>query len=326
MYILGLDCGGTSSQALLTTADGRVLGRGQGGPANYTVDGISGVVNSVLESTGQCLKQAQLDYSTLHEQGVILALGVSGAGREAEKAEIKQAFEGLGFNSVVVGHDAHIALLGALGGTDGVVVISGTGSIAYGLYNGKSSRVGGWGFLLGDEGSSFWIALHALQQVMRGYDGRRNIDQDLFEAACDYFSISKAEQLLPLVYKTPLDRGFIGGFSRKIAVLADHGHTWSREILAEAGSQLGHLAAAALIELGLQDARGKVGACGGVFAAGDWILLPMQERISQIAPDQKLILSEFRPEVGAVLLAAKHLKLDMEGILTQLRQSLRSMI
>ncbi len=325
MYILGLDCGGTSSQALLTTVDGRVLGHGQGGPANYTVDGLDGVVSSVLEGTSQCLKQAGLESSTLHEQGVVLALGVSGAGRETEVAEIKKGFEDLGFKHVVVRHDAHISLLGALGGADGVVVISGTGSIAYGLRNEQSSRVGGWGFLLGDEGGSFWIALRALQQVMWGHDGRKNVDEDLFEAACDYFKISKADQLVPIVYRTPLNRGFIGGFSRKVTSLADHGHNLSRTILAQAGRELGHLATAALTELRLLNSSGKVAACGGVFAAGDWILSPMQERILQSAPNQKLTLPEFMPEVGAVLLGAKQISLDMESILTQLRQSFTSM-
>lgn len=322
MYILGLDCGGTSSQALLTTIEGRVLGHGQGGPANYTIDEIDGVVTSVLESTGQCLKQAQLDSRALHEQGVILALGVSGAGREIEMAEIKKAFEGIGFNHVVVGHDAHIALLGALSGADGVVVISGTGSIAYGVHNEQTSRVGGWGFLLGDEGSSFWLALRALQQVMRGYDGRKNVDQDLLKAAFDYFNVSHAEQLPPLMYKTPLNRGFIGGFSKNIATLAAEGHHLSRELLTEAGTQLGDLAVAALTRLGLLESSGKIGACGGVFAAGDLILSPMQERIRSNAPHQKLTLPEFKPEVGAVLLAAKYGQFDLKRMLMELRQSL----
>ena len=79
-------------------------------------------------------------------------------------------------------HEATIALFGALGGADGVVVIAGTGSIAYGLNGSKSSRIGGWGYLLGDEGSAFWIALCALRQGMQGYDGRAPLDPILWEA------------------------------------------------------------------------------------------------------------------------------------------------
>src|SRR5699024_11034486 len=109
-----------------------------------------------------------------------------------------------GFSQVVADHDASIALLGALSGSDGVAVIAGTGSIAYGLSGEQSSRVGGWGYLLGDEGSGLWIAKQALQQVMQGYDGRLEPDLDLIDAARNYFNVSELGQLIPLIYQQPL--------------------------------------------------------------------------------------------------------------------------
>lgn len=322
MYILGLDCGGTSSEALLATIDGLVIGRGHGGPANYTVNGVNGVVQSVLEAARGCLRQAGLDLSSLRKQGVVLALGISGAGREPEVADLKRAFQNAGFDHVVVGHDASIALLGALGGADGVVVIAGTGSIAYGLHNDRSRRAGGWGYLLGDEGSAFWIALRALQQVMWGYDGRARQDQALLEAVCNYFQVPEVAQLIPAIYKTPLNRGFVGGFSKEVAAFANQGHLLCQEILAEAGCQLGHLAVAALAQLGLLELDGRVGVCGGVFAAGDWVLKPMQREIQRTAPNQILTLPDFKPVVGAVLLAAKHCNLDMGRMVAKLKQTL----
>lgn len=314
MYILGIDCGGTSTKALLTTVEGGIIGRGQGGPANYIVDGIDGVVKSVLEGVRGCLGPTPLDLSALHQEGVFLALGVSGAGRETDVEIVKEAFHSLGFEHVVVGHDATIALFGALGGADGVVVIAGTGSIAYGLRDGQSRRAGGWGYLLGDEGSAFWMGIRALQQVMHGYDGRSKRDQDLLKAACDYFQVQDATELIPLIHKTPIDRGLIGGFSREITTLANEGHGLCQEILAEAGRQLGQLAVAVLSKLELLDAQGRVGACGGVFSAGDPILVPMQEEIHRRAPGQILTLPDFEPVVGAVLLAARHFKLDLDRI------------
>lgn len=322
MYILGIDCGGTSSEALLTTKDGRVLGRGQGGPANYTVNGTSGVVGSTLEAIRGILEQSGLDWATLRQQGVTLALGVSGAGRDQEKERIRQVLESEGFAQVVVDHDAVIALLGALSGMDGVVVIAGTGSIAYGSHGERSHRAGGWGYLLGDEGGASWIALRALQQVMWGYDGRVVQDQTLLEAVCAYFKISDPSQLVPVIYKTPLDRGFIGGFSEIIGNLANQGHLASQEILAEAGRQLGYLAVAALRELGLVNRNGRVGACGGVFSAGEWVLGPMAEEIRRTAPGQTLTLPDFKPVVGAVFLAARQLDLHIPSLAARLKESL----
>ena len=320
MYILGVDCGGTSTKALLTTFDGCIVGRGQGGPANFTVNGVDGVLSSTFEATEQCLKEAGLDLPALRENGVLVSLGVSGAGREKESVAMRQALQDSGFDRVTVTHDGHIALSGALGGSDGVVVIAGTGSIAYGIHQERSSRVGGWGYLLGDEGSAFWVALQALQQVMWGYDGRGVQDQVLLEAVFAYFGLTQVEELIPIIYRNPLDRGFIGGFSKEISLLADQGHLLSRNILQEAGRQLGRLAVAALVELGLLELQGSVGACGGLFAAGDWVLVPMQAEIHRSAPHQTLILPKFEPVVGAVLLAAKHFELDIDRIITGLEQ------
>lgn len=322
MYILGIDCGGSSTEALLTTQEGRVLGYGQGGPANYTVNGTSGVVQSVLTAVRGSLEQSGLQLENLHQRGVVLALGVSGAGRSAEQVQIRRALESEGFAQVVVAHDAVIALLGALSGADGVVVIAGTGSVAYGVNGGRSHRVGGWGYLLGDEGGAVWIALKALQQVMWGYDGRLTKDETLLQAAKVYFGIGEPMELIPLIYKTPLDRGLIAGFSTVIGKLAQEGHAAAQEILVDAGRQLGRLAVAALQELGLAEAKGRVGACGGVFSAGQWVLGPMAEEIRRAAPEQTLTLADFKPAAGAVFLAARHLGLDLPSVAAGLEESL----
>jgi len=320
MYLLGIDCGGTSTEALLTTLEGRVLGRGHGGPANYTVNGVSGVLRSVREAMRGCWAQSGLEEAEAVPQ-ITLAIGVSGAGRPSEHAELPEAFHPEGFTRVVVAHDAHIALLGALSGTDGVAVIAGTGSIAYGIHGERSHRVGGWGYLLGDEGGAFWIALQALRRVMRAYDRRLPEDQVLLEAVKSYFNVVDPSELIPLIYKTPLDRGYIGGFSKTIGTLADQGHGASQEILADAGRQLGRLAVSALAELGLTKTEGRVAACGGVFSAGRWVLVPMEEEIRLAAPRQRLTLPDFNAAAGAVFLAARHLCLELSPVAEGLRES-----
>jgi len=122
--------------------------------------------------------------------------------------------------------------------------------------------------------------------VMWGYDGRLTEDETLLQAAKVYFGIGEPMELIPLIYKTPLDRGLIAGFSTVIGKLAQEGHAAAQEILVDAGRQLGRLAVAALQELGLAEAKGRVGACGGVFSAGQWVLEPMAEEIRRAAPEQ----------------------------------------
>lgn len=322
MHILGLDCGGTSSQALLTTTSGRILGSGRGGPANYTVNGVDGVLASVHQATKEALQGTNLELDQLQSAGVILALGVSGASRPPDLINLTEAFQKEGFPHVIVKHDATIAQLGALSGEDGVIVIAGTGSIAYGVRDTRSARVGGWGYLLGDEGSALWIALRALQQVMWGYDGRVPQDPILEEAAVKYFKISQVEQLVPTVYQTPLDRGFIGGFSKTVTALASEGHKTCQTILAQAGRELARLAVAALTKLDLLEVEGRVGACGGVFAAGEYLIPFMQAELEESGGKQVVSLPDFEPVVGAVLLGAQALNLPLTELVKELRRSI----
>ena len=275
-----------------------------------------------MESSKQAMEgpsQAKLDFQAVHSKGVVLAAGVSGASRPHDLIHLTQAFQKEGFQDVVIGHDAVIALYGALSGQDGVIVISGTGSIAYGKRRERTARVGGWGYLLGDEGSAFKISLHALQYMMWGYDGRGSRDSVLEEAALEYFQISSVEQLVPVLHRLPLDRGYIGGFTKVLTTLAADGNTICIGILQEAGKELGRLALAAIERLELVEQPGRVGACGGVFAAGSHILQPMQEMIRTAAPAQIVSVPDFEPVVGAVFMGYEHLGLDLRT----LRQAFR---
>lgn len=319
MYVFGLDCGGTKTQALLATVGGEPLGLGRGGAANYTLNGVEGVLGAADQAMREALNQAGLDFQTLQDEGLILALGVSGAGRPQDWRALKQAWLGRGFTQVLVRPDAAIALLGALSGQDGVVVIAGTGSIAYGVRRKQEVRVGGWGYLLGDEGSAFRIALRALQRVMQGWDGRVPRDLHLETAVLQYFKIPALEQLVPLVYKLPLDRGALAGFSKTVTALAQGGHGVCQEILREAGQELARLALAALEKLQLLEDPGRVGACGGVFKAGDFVLKPMQKEIWGQAPRQKVTLPDFEPVVGAVLLGIGALNFPVKEAVDRLR-------
>lgn len=311
MYVLGLDCGGTSTQALLAAVTGEILGRGTGGPANYTSHGVKTVVESSKQAIQEALSQAQLDLDTVQSSGAVLAAGVSGASRQQDQNHITQAFQSEGFQNIVITHDGVIALYGALSGQDGVVVISGTGSIAFGKHGHETARVGGWGYLLGDEGSGFKISLRVLQHIMWGYDGRGPREPVLEEAALEYFQISSAEQFVPVLYRLPLDRAYIGGFTKVITTLAAAGNQTCIRILHHAGTELGRLGKAAIERLHLMDQPGRVGACGGVFAAGSLIIQPMQDIISTAAPGQIVVLPDSEPVVGAVLIGCEHLGLNL---------------
>ena len=170
MYIIGIDGGGTKTTGILATATGQPLAQVQSGPANYHV-------------VGEAKTQAVLEgiVAELYEKGDIpptsavrFCLGMAGLGRPADREVIGRICDELGIRqNRILTHDAHIALVGGTEKQEGVIVISGTGAIVYGINtDGREARASGWGYLLGDEGSGYDIAIKGLQAVVRAADGR----------------------------------------------------------------------------------------------------------------------------------------------------------
>jgi len=157
---LGLDGGGTGCRAVLADAAGTVRGRGQGGPANVMSD-PDGAVAAITD----CLAQAVGDHDPAQIHAVLGLAGVNTSGA----AEWLPARLGLGQVRVV--QDAVTAAAGALGDADGIVAAMGTGSVFIRQLDGQVTTRGGWGPILGDEGSGNWLGRRFLADVLRAEDG-----------------------------------------------------------------------------------------------------------------------------------------------------------
>src|SRR5918994_242731 len=167
MYVLGIDAGGTKTVCYLADAHGHIVGEGRAGGANLQAHGeleVEKVLHAVID-------QAVGDRAILP---VAVCLGVAGVDREEDDRVVRGIMRRLGFKShTLVVNDALVALVAGAGDDPGVVLIAGTGSIAYGVNtDGYAARSGGWGFVLGDEGSGYWIGRQALTAVVRAADGR----------------------------------------------------------------------------------------------------------------------------------------------------------
>jgi len=153
MYVLGIDAGGTKTVCLLADERGEILAESQGGGANLQSAGeldVEKVLHQVMEET--------LGPHDIRPDAI--CLGIAGVDRPADAQAVQGIMRRIGFKSrVVVVNDALAALVAGAGEQPGVVIVAGTGSIAYGRdAAGRASRAGGWGYLLGDEGGGFWIA------------------------------------------------------------------------------------------------------------------------------------------------------------------------
>ncbi|TNC73291.1 BadF/BadG/BcrA/BcrD ATPase family protein [Rubellimicrobium roseum] len=165
MLFLGVDGGGTGCRAAVADAAGRVLGRGTAGPANIASD-PEGARASILRAARAALAEAGLDEDEL--PGLRAGLGLAGVNGKGFAERLRAA---LPFARLRIETDAVTAVKGAMGPGDGVVAALGTGSVFAVQRGGRVRQIGGWGLVLGDEGSGAWIGRAILSRALRAQDG-----------------------------------------------------------------------------------------------------------------------------------------------------------
>jgi N-acetylglucosamine kinase-like BadF-type ATPase len=170
VYVMGIDGGGSAIRAVITTPDLTVYGQGDGPTANPGVVGFDTATHTIQDAMRAALASADLS------PGQIAAVGIGIAGAAAHHAAgwLREVAAAVTPDALIVpSADFEIALVGAVGRREGVLVLAGTGSLAYGVNAaGQSALVGGWGYLLDDAGSGYWIGIRALAAVARAADGR----------------------------------------------------------------------------------------------------------------------------------------------------------
>src|SRR3989475_11684791 len=167
MHVLGIDAGGTKTVCLLADEGGKVLSEGRGPGANLHAAGELEVEKVLHEVMEDALGDRDITPAAI-------CLGIAGVDRDDEARTVRAIMRRIGHKSrVLVVNDALIALVAGAKDAPGIVIIAGTGSIVYGRNaGGDASRAGGWGHMIGDEGSGYWIGREALAAVMRASDGR----------------------------------------------------------------------------------------------------------------------------------------------------------
>jgi N-acetylglucosamine kinase-like BadF-type ATPase len=218
------------------------------------------------------------------------------------------ALANISSGEVVVVGDADIALYGATEGEPGLIVIAGTGSICCGRNaRGKQACAGGWGPLAGDEGGGAWIARRGLRAIAYATDGRGPATS-LSNAACSYFHVTNPEDLSTAIYAPSITNEFLAGFGRCVIQAANAKDRVAREILMEAGKELGMAATAVIRNLKLERESFPVGYVGGVFAAtGELLLSRMRSVVQETAPAAYLARPRFSPAIAAARMAYEHL-------------------
>jgi N-acetylglucosamine kinase-like BadF-type ATPase len=302
--VVGVDGGGTKTHAVILDMNFSVLGEGLAGPSNPLRVGIANAAVAVREAIDKACEAAAVRRSDL----VAAHIGLAGARRLELRARMRETLNGLGIGEIVVISDADIALYGATVGEPGLIVIAGTGSICCGINaRGKKMCAGGWGPIAGDEGGGSWIARRALRAIAHAADGRGPATS-LNDIACTYFHVSDPNDLSTAIYSPTITNERLAGFAKYVIDAAKGKDRISREILAEAGRELGLMAAAVIRNLKLERESFQVGYVGGVFAAaGELVLAELREELKIIAPNAYVGPPQFSPAVAAARMAREHL-------------------
>ena len=302
-FFLGVDGGGTKTQAVITDSFYRVVGEGLAGPSNPLRVGVERAAAAIREAIDRACQAASID------RGRIAAaeIGLAGVRRKDWRERMRAALSDLSIDTLEVVTDADIALFGATDGGPGVVVIAGTGSICCGRNaHGRRACTGGWGPVAGDEGSGSWIARRALQAVAQATD-ERGPQTALVQAAYAYFGGETPDELSTAIYAPEMTNERIAGFARHVINVAREGDQVARAILAEAGRELGTAAATVIRRLHMQHEAFPVAYVGGVFVAGELLLEPLRKAVARIAPKAYLTQPAMAPAIAAARMAREHL-------------------
>jgi N-acetylmuramic acid 6-phosphate etherase len=245
--ILGIDGGGSTTVALLATAT-EIIGRGEAGPSNMQSVGVTRAFKAIEDAVSAAFAAAgrppaQVRYAVL---------GLAGADRPQEQSLVRAWAERFGLaHEVDVVNDAQLLLAAGTPGGWGIALVAGTGSIAFGrTRTGRLGRAGGWGYLLGDEGSAYALVMNALQEVVHAADGR-GPPTVLTERLLFAIGGQKPMDLIPAVYRGGWDRTALAGLAPIVLDAAGQGDQVASRIAAHGAHQLALTVAAAAMRLEL---------------------------------------------------------------------------
>jgi N-acetylglucosamine kinase-like BadF-type ATPase len=290
--------------ALLATADGKAIAAGAGGPGNFQAVGEN-AARACIEAAIDGALAAAPDGPVAREQVAAVAAGLAGMHVPADYERFT-ALMGrlLPASRVRIYNDGEVALAAATGGREGIVVVAGTGSIAYGAdRSGRSLRCGGWGYIIGDEGSAYAIARQALRAASRTADGRAPAST-LVDALTTALGVPAFDDILHPVYGPPaMTRHQLAALAPLVTQCAADGDAAAQAVLTAAGKDLAALATTLARRLDLGAEPFPVACSGGVWKAGALVLEPFRQRVLATYPRVHIGSPLLTPMAGAVLLA-----------------------
>lgn len=299
-YFIGIDGGGTKTIGCLISAQGEYLATAQAGPTNYLRKNETQIIEQIIELINTLKSKAGI---TAVSQ-IALGIGLSGLGAEEPRKRIREllAMQNCA-QHIATESDAAATLAGAFTGGAGVILIAGTGSIAYGKsIDGKIYRAGGWGYLLGPEGGGFDIGRNGIAAALEDWDGRgeHTILRQKLEA---YFKVKSINEAVPEIYVNYATRGALAKFAPLVFTAARSGDKVAINIIENAAKRLAAHLCALAPKLKIAGDL-KLALSGNIFKSKSQLLPTMQKLWADAGCQICIVEPQFPAEIGALMLAA----------------------
>lgn len=316
-YVLGIDGGGSKTVCILMDKTGKVLCRAEAGASNYQTIGTEATLKSIESAIYAAVVEALKFRNHINIEAI--CLGLAGIGRSKDIEVIKDLVQKLQNSTllpvtldlpashIVVCNDALIALVGGVGYPVGIVVAAGTGSIVFGQNeNGETKRVGGWGYILGDEGSAYKIAVAGMQAALKAYDGRE-MPTSLVEEFKQHLGLTTIEELIEVIYRRAWSVKDIAALAPIVDNAAACGDEVAHIIIDDTVKELIKATSTVIDAIFSKSERFKVVTTGSVWQGKSRIREKFATSIFTLFPSAKVIYPGYEPAYGAALLALQRL-------------------
>jgi N-acetylglucosamine kinase-like BadF-type ATPase len=295
-YLVALEGGGTRCQAVVVDWQGHLLGQGRGGDVNTNFVPFEDARNAVLLAVDKALLQAGIKGEQVGWLVSALVGPKFGAEVFSERLPVVQ-YRYLRESDIVFARAGIFR-------PHGVGVVAATGATAFAIRqdNGRQTAVGGWGALLGDEGSAYAMGLLGLRAAVRAFEGRLPQPTRLVEAVCDHYGIDRAAfqgQLVRLAYQPAISRMKVAGFAAQVSRLAQEGDTCAQAIVAKVIADLAALAVHAGKRLFTSDETFDIVIAGGLINAGELVTRPFTRTLAQAFPHAAVLTGTEDPAVAS---------------------------
>jgi N-acetylglucosamine kinase-like BadF-type ATPase len=304
-YVLGVDGGGSTIRVDVMTPDLKVCGQSRGATVNPNIVGRPSAMQTIQTAMREAIANAGL------EPGEISAVGIGIGGAEAWHAEawLREVVAGVLPHATVVPRSDHeIALVGAHGCRRGILVLSGTGSLTSGVgSSGDYILIGGLGYLLGDEGSGYWIGMEGLRAVMRSADGRGRSTQ-LTHDILGSLGLQETKHIARWVYEPGYPRNReVAELARLVLQQAENGDAVAQEIVVRAADELALATRALQHRLGME--RLPIAFAGSLLTHNN----PLSRLLCQLLYLDAIPLPKYPGTIGGAILAFEQMGIPLRN-------------